>query len=147
MTPRPQQPREPVRIVWFKRDLRVADHVALADAARLGPVLPLLIIEPRLWREPDMAHRHYAFASDGIAELQDALSQLGQPLIVRVGEAVDVFDTLRQAIPIAGLWSHEETGNGWTFARDKAVGALGARERHSLARAAPDRRRPPSPRT
>ena len=32
---------QPLHIVWFKRDLRLADHRPLAEAMRLGPVLPL----------------------------------------------------------------------------------------------------------
>ncbi len=35
---------EPVQIVWFKRDLRVADHQPLLQASRRGPVLPLLVV-------------------------------------------------------------------------------------------------------
>ena len=35
-----------ITIVWFKRDLRIHDHVPLAEAARTGPVLPLYIVEP-----------------------------------------------------------------------------------------------------
>jgi deoxyribodipyrimidine photo-lyase len=34
------------QLVWFKRDLRVADHRPLVEAARRGPVLPLYIVEP-----------------------------------------------------------------------------------------------------
>ena len=30
-----------LQVVWFKRDLRVQDHAALAQAAQRGPVLPL----------------------------------------------------------------------------------------------------------
>jgi deoxyribodipyrimidine photo-lyase len=33
-------------IVWFERDLRLADHPALADAVASGrPVLPLFILD------------------------------------------------------------------------------------------------------
>jgi deoxyribodipyrimidine photo-lyase len=35
-------------IVWFKRDLRIADHRPLVMAAQAGPVLPLYIAEPGL---------------------------------------------------------------------------------------------------
>ena len=42
-------------VVWFKRDLRVIDHRPLAEASRLGPVLPLYIAEPGCWAEPDTA--------------------------------------------------------------------------------------------
>ncbi|ROR72867.1 cryptochrome/photolyase family protein [Bogoriella caseilytica] len=36
----------PAQIVWFRRDLRVRDHPALAAAAAAGDVLPLFIIDP-----------------------------------------------------------------------------------------------------
>jgi deoxyribodipyrimidine photo-lyase len=40
-----------------------------------------------------------------------------------LGHAVPVLEMLRQRHGIAALWSHEETGNGWTYERDKAVAA------------------------
>ena len=46
-------------VVWFKRDLRVADHAALA-AAR-APVLPLYIVEPEYWRGDDASPRQWHF--------------------------------------------------------------------------------------
>ncbi len=32
------------QVVWFKRDLRVADHAPLALAAEAGPVVPLFLL-------------------------------------------------------------------------------------------------------
>jgi deoxyribodipyrimidine photo-lyase len=111
-----------VQVVWFKRDLRVFDHAALAAAARRGPVLPLYIAEPGLWAQPDAAGRHWAFIAECLRELSGDLAALGQPLVVRQGEAIPVLDGLLERLPIGALWSHEETGNGWTYARDRAVG-------------------------
>lgn len=113
----------PVQIVWFKRDLRVADHAPLAEAARRGPVLPLYLVEPDLWREPDASLRQWAFVRECLVELQPALGRLGAPLVVRTGEVVEVLEDLRTRLPIGGLWAHEETGNLWTFARDRRVRA------------------------
>ena len=39
-------------IVWFKRDLRVTDK-PLCTAAHTGAVIPLYIVEPELWQQPD----------------------------------------------------------------------------------------------
>jgi deoxyribodipyrimidine photo-lyase len=116
-------PDRPVHIVWYKRDLRVADHAPLAEAARSGPVLPLYIAEPMLWQQPDAAGRHWAFLADSLAELRSALAALGQPLVVRTGDAVAVLEELRRRCAIAGLWSHQETGNAASFARDRRVRA------------------------
>ena len=112
-----------LNIVWFKRDLRVEDHVPLALAARAGLVLPIYIVEPGLWAEPDASARQWAFGRDCLASLQQDLARLGQPLCVFVGDAVQVLNTLAQSHQVAGLYSHEETGNAWTYARDQRVAA------------------------
>ena len=62
-----------LQVVWFKRDLRTVDHAALAAAADRGPVLPLFIVEPGLWRQPDHAARHWAFEAASLARIERAL--------------------------------------------------------------------------
>jgi deoxyribodipyrimidine photo-lyase len=116
------------RVVWFKRDLRVHDHAPLAHAVRQGPVLCLYVVEPSLWQQPDAAAQHYHFICESLADLAAQLRPLGLPLHVAVGEAVDVLDRLHHCAPFHGLHSHEETGNGHTYARDRAV-ARWCRER------------------
>ncbi len=115
--------KKPLNIVWFKRDLRVADHRPLAQAAKMGPVLPLYIVEPDFWAQPDASARQWAFAAESLQELQASLALLGQPLCIMVGDAVSILAELHRQHGISSLWSHEETGNGWTFARDLSVAA------------------------
>jgi deoxyribodipyrimidine photo-lyase len=111
-----------LQVVWFKRDLRVRDHEPLTRAAERGPVLPLYIVEPDLWRQPDSAAQHYAVIEQSLTELRATLSKLGSPLIVRTGEAVAVFQQLmRESEGFAHIWAHEETGNNFTYRRDRAV--------------------------
>lgn len=113
----------PLQLVWFKRDLRIHDHRPLLLASQQGPVLPLWVVEPELWQQPDASERQWAFAAECAAELRVELAALGQPLIVRVGDAVDVFERARRLFGVQTLWSHEETGNGWTYARDRRIAA------------------------
>src|SRR6056297_3188142 len=108
-------------ICWFKRDLRVADHPALHMAAGLGPVLPVYILEPELWRQDDASGRQYAFLTECLTDLREDLARAGLSLVLRVGDAVEVLDDLRRSFGAAHLVSQEETGNGWTYARDRRV--------------------------
>ncbi|MEM9227196.1 MAG: FAD-binding domain-containing protein, partial [Verrucomicrobiota bacterium] len=107
---------------WFKRDLRVDDHRALAEAAVKGPVLPLYVFEESLLAAPDTGARHLHFIREALEELNEALTLIGSPLVCARGEVVDILHALRAQFPIT-LWSHEETGNALTFARDRAVAA------------------------
>ena len=112
-----------LQVVWFKRDLRVVDHAPLADAARRGPVLPLYIVEPGLWAQPDASGRQWWFAHASLMELRADLAALGQPLVVRVGDTVEVLETIRQTRGIAAIHAHQESGSAWTHARDRQVRA------------------------
>ena len=110
-----------MNIVWFKRDLRIQDHGALTLAAEQGPILPVYVFEPELWQQGDMSRRQYLFLKECLYELNQVLTARGCPLIVRVGEAVNVFESLRQQYAVTDVWSHQETWNGWTYQRDIAV--------------------------
>ncbi len=121
----------PLQVVWFKRDLRTADHRPLLEASRRGAVLPLYVVEPEYWQQPDSSARQWQFCRESLLELRAALARLGQPLVVRCGQVEQVLERAHRQFNIGGLWSHEETGNGWTYARDLRVAAW-ARQ-HSIA--------------
>lgn len=111
-----------INIVWFKRDLRIHDHAPLFEAAQTGvPTVPLYIVEPAYWQQKFASRRHWHFIHDCLTELKEDCEKLGQPLIIRKGEATDVFKSLRESYEIEAIYSHEESGNGWTYERDKAV--------------------------
>ncbi len=111
------------QLVWFKRDLRVADHAPLINAAKAGPVLCLYILEPALWQQPDAARQHFHFTLECLRDLYTALRKHGLTLQIHVGEATDVLDDLHRSHGIASLHSHQETGNGWSYERDLSVRA------------------------
>lgn len=119
-----------LELVWFKRDLRVADHGPLVAAcarakATGGWVLGFYAIEPSVQSAPDYAARQWEATREALAQLQKNLATLGLPFAVRKGEAVELLERLRAHAARRGarlaLWSHEETGNGVTYARDRAV--------------------------
>lgn len=115
-----------MNVVWFKRDLRVHDHAALASAVAAArtdgvSVVPLYIVEPQLWAQPELSGRHWAFLAECLGELAHDLRAIGARLIIKHGEAVDVLAQLHARHPITAIHAHEETGLLWTYDRDKQL--------------------------
>jgi deoxyribodipyrimidine photo-lyase len=110
-------------LVWFKRDLRWQDHAALAEAGRRGPVRCIYVVEPELWLQPDAALQHFEFVRESLQALDQALRAQGGWLEIHVGELPEVLSRIWQDHPFERLHSHQETGNGWTYARDLRVAA------------------------
>ena len=108
-------------LVWFKRDLRIVDHAPLWHACRHGAVTCAYFIEPALWASPDAATQHYRFILESLQDLRGSLAEIGLRLHVMVGEATDCLIQIHRTHPIDAIHSHEETGNGATYTRDKAV--------------------------
>ena len=110
--------------VWLKRDLRVADHPALAEAvarARGGAVFAVFLYEPEVLAQPEWDASHTEFQGECLADLEVALGRLGIRLVTRRGEAVAMLDELRRETGFQLLVAHEETGTGVTYARDRRV--------------------------
>ena len=78
-------------VVWFRRDLRVADHPALVEAAARGRVVCLFVVDPGL-----LARRHHGaparlrFLRAGLEELDAELRELGGCLVIRHGDPAEV---------------------------------------------------------
>ena len=84
-------------------------------------MLLLYIVEPGMYAQGDMDASHLGFARACVEELRPAVEARGGQLAVRVGSALEVLEALHQAHGFVRLWSHEETGNGWSYDRDRAV--------------------------
>lgn len=110
-----------MHIVWFKRDLRVHDHAPLVAACRSGAVLPLFCWEPLVWSSDDYVKQHEMFIAECLAELSQALKNIGLQLQISNVGIVETLQIIQSQTAIAGIYSHEETGNAATFTVDKNV--------------------------
>lgn len=73
-------------IHWFRRDLRVSDNTALAEASRRSEVVrPLFILDDDILGAPDMGAARVGFLLGTLRSLQKNLAALGYDLIVRRG--------------------------------------------------------------
>jgi deoxyribodipyrimidine photo-lyase len=124
-TEEPNPMTQAPRIVWFKRDLRINDHAPLLTASHSNaPVIPLYTVEPEYWKEPFASRRHWHFIHDCLVDLDLDLTGLGQPLVIRIGDACEVLKKLHLEHHVSDVYAYEETGNLWTYQRDIAVQKL-----------------------
>jgi deoxyribodipyrimidine photo-lyase len=113
--------RTRIQIVWLKRDLRICDHRPLWEACQAGPTVALYVFEPRLWSMPEMDRSHFDFIVQSLNDLSKNLASIGGRLAVHIGEMPDVLIDIARNFQVEAIYSHEETGNGLTFDRDRRV--------------------------
>jgi deoxyribodipyrimidine photo-lyase len=102
-------------IMWFRQDLRLADHSALTAAAAAGPVVPVFVLDdktPGGWRWGG-ASRWW---------LHKSLEALGAqlPLVLRRGESVAVLEKLVDDTQAAGVYFTRDYAP-WSGALEKRV--------------------------
>lgn len=77
-------------VLWFRRDLRVADHTAFAEASRRAEAIhPLFILDEDILASPDMGAARIGFLLNSLRHLAGNLEALGYPLTVRRGQATE----------------------------------------------------------
>ena len=112
-----------VQLVWFKRDLRISDHVPMASAAQAGPVVCLYVYEPEIIEAEDFDAAHLNFINQSLVELRKNLRQRGGELLLRTGRVPEVLDGLHRKFNFSKIWAHEETFNFISYQRDRRVRA------------------------
>lgn len=110
-----------LNIVWFKRDLRIESHAALASALKKGPILALFCWEPAFWKAEDASLSQQIFVGECLKSLRTALDNLGISLHISSMGIVETLTFISQQQLITDIHSHEETGNLITYDIDKTV--------------------------
>ena len=111
-----------INIVWLKRDIRSQDHEPLLKAEQVGiPYHIIYLFEPSLIEYPDTSPRHLQFIHHSIIALNKTLAPFNRSVAVFYGEAMDVFEYLKESFDIRGLFSYRESGTQKTWQRDKKV--------------------------
>jgi deoxyribodipyrimidine photo-lyase len=113
-------------IVWFRRDLRVHDLPALAEAAGANEhVLPLFVFDPVLLGGRFRSAGRTAWMLDALRALDGQLRERGGRLAVRHGRPEEVLPEVAAEVGAAAVHVSEET-TGFSRGRDDRVAeALG----------------------
>jgi len=111
-----------INIVWFKRDLRLSDHLPLKKAIEQGkPCLLLYFLEKELIEAPQSDDRHWRFVLQSLEDLQQSLQYFGLKIHVVYTDPIQTLKYLHREIGISNIYSHIETGIRITYERDKKV--------------------------
>ena len=116
-------------VLWFRRDLRLADQPALLAAADAGPggVLALFVLDPALWRPAGPARRAYLL--DSLVALDASMQATGGRLHVRHGDPSVLVPQVAAAVGAHSVHVSADFGP-YGSARDQTVeGALAGDDR------------------
>jgi deoxyribodipyrimidine photo-lyase len=105
-------------LLWFRRDLRLGDHLALAHAAGEGPVVPLFVLDPALLGPAGEPRQAFLFRC-----LRALDESAGGRLIVRAGDPVDVVPAVAAEAEAESVMITADFGP-YGRRRDHEVGAV-----------------------
>jgi deoxyribodipyrimidine photo-lyase len=115
----------PRTIVWFRRDLRLADHEPLYRAASRGEVIPVFVLDQALLHHPETAPARVKFMLDCLRSLDQDLRDRGGRLILRSGDPVQVLPRLIRESGADGIYAHIDFERIYGRVRDARLnGAL-----------------------
>ncbi|MEM1231068.1 MAG: deoxyribodipyrimidine photo-lyase [Pseudomonadota bacterium] len=101
-----------MRIVWFRNDLRTADHEALSAAVQAGPCVGVFLWAETQWQAHDVGAPRLAFLRRTLAQLQRDLAALNIPLIIaradRFADAPRVMMRIASAVDASHIHASEE---------------------------------------
>lgn len=114
--------KEPLAIVWLKRDLRIQDNEAILNALNTSKkVLLLYVFEDFLIKDPHYDLRHWNFIKESIKDLNNLLIDYNTKILAVDSEVAATINQLQQHYHIQDLFSHQETGLLCTYHRDKKI--------------------------
>ena len=120
--------KQNIRIVWFKRDLRIRDHEPLSNALKAAAnagdsVLLVHVFDPNTLQHPTTSNRHLQFRWEAWCALKNEIQYLAWPVTVSViaSDILEICNWIALNYHIKGIYSHEETGLRHTYECDRSV--------------------------
>ncbi len=117
-------------LVWFRNDLRVQDNEVLTEAVnKADTVLPVYCFDPFYYRSTSFGTQKTGnfrarFINESVADLRQALKNLGGELLIRVGDPAVIIPELAQQYQVSEVYHHREVAFEETGISAKVEAAL-----------------------
>lgn len=112
--------KEVINVVWLKRDVRLHDNEAIANAIRDGKRFLLLFpFENILLNDPHYNERHWNFIKESIVDINIELAAYDSHVLTVQSDIIGIFNHIQDLYKIDKVFSHMETGILVTYNRDK----------------------------
>ncbi len=114
--------KQEVSLVWFKRDLRLTDHLPLQKAIESEDTLVLLYcFDPELVYDPHYDTRHWRFVWESLQDMNAKLEPFGHQVETFHASFRELLTEFSKTYYIKAIYSHEESGLKVTYDLDKWV--------------------------
>jgi deoxyribodipyrimidine photo-lyase len=109
-----------INVVWLKRDLRLQDNEAIANAIKTEkPTLLLYVFEHFLLNDNHYSERHFNFIKESIRDINKQLKDHNSKVLTVTSDIQTAFNLIQEFYKIDAIYSHVETGILATYNRDK----------------------------
>jgi deoxyribodipyrimidine photo-lyase len=110
-------------LLWYRRDLRVADHPALHAALEDGLVVPAFCFDDRLLRGRHASGPRTQFLLECLRDLDQSLRERGSGLVIRHGRPERELPRLAREVGATAIHATADTGP-FAAQRDARVAGL-----------------------
>lgn len=116
--------KQAIVIHWFRRDLRLVDNTALAEACASGlAVLPIFIFDPDILEELPRDDARVSFIHQSLTSLKEKIQAQEGSLALYLGKPQDVFTQLLENFQVQAVFYNKDY-EPYAMDRDAAVRSL-----------------------
>jgi deoxyribodipyrimidine photo-lyase len=118
-------------LCWIRRDLRLSDHTALAEATRQSAAVAVVFVfDAQILKGLARDDRRLTFIADSLAEIDRELHERGSALIVRHGDPVTEIPRLAAEMNVDAVFCNRDYE---PYARTRDTAVAKALERGGVA--------------
>ncbi|MCW5940457.1 MAG: deoxyribodipyrimidine photo-lyase [Fimbriimonadaceae bacterium] len=120
-------------LCWIRRDLRLDDHTALAEATRHAKSVAVVFVYDTqiLARLVDRDDRRVTFIHRSLDDLDGRLKAQGSRLLTRMGEPAEVIPRLSRELSVDTVFANHDD-DPYALQRDQSVGQTLSRDGREL---------------